>query len=354
MASSLTFINPALSTRNVGDLFIVDSLKKILDFDPRTSIDLDPRQPITAADIDKVNQTRAAIIAGTNLWYRRLPKPSRWNFTLEQLERIRVPIIPFGVGTTRHFGEDNGFEAETLDQIRCIHERCALAGARDERTLEVLNEAGIRNVSMTGCPTLFRAMEPAWTLRARGPSRQVVVTVRAGQRHNARILARRLRERGLEPVVAAQKPGDRFLRWPVPFVQRAVRTLFAFQVEPYLQLVRESLGAIGWRLHGNMLHLAHGNPALVFSNCSRGESFSRTFDLPTVRSPDGERLPGEAIEEMVDRLLDPATFQTFSERFARVRAQMVEFLRANDLPHHLSPAAGPSGHSLERDADRVP
>src|SRR5688572_30952727 len=117
-ASVIAFINPALSTENVGDLFIVDSLKRILVHDTQRSFDVDPRKPITQADIDRMNSADAVVIAGTNLWYKRMPKPGRWTFSLADLEQVRVPIIPFGVGTTRHADDDNEFEPETLGQIR--------------------------------------------------------------------------------------------------------------------------------------------------------------------------------------------------------------------------------------------
>ena len=56
---------------------------------------------------------------------------------------IKVPIIPLGVGTTRHSDDDNDFEPETLAQIRQIHESCAVGSARDVRTAEVLERAGV-------------------------------------------------------------------------------------------------------------------------------------------------------------------------------------------------------------------
>ena len=88
-------------------------------------------------------------------------------------------------------------------------------------------------------------------------------------------------------------------------------------MRPYLDLVDQAVGAIGWRLHGNMIHLAHGNPAILFSNCSRGESFCETFGLPRVPSPDHVELPDAKIAEMVDRLLDPATFAELPQDLRR-------------------------------------
>lgn len=337
MAKSLAFINPRLTTTNVGDLFIEDSAKRLLKFDPAASIDIDPRRPLTRFEIEQINRTEAAVIVGTNLWYRALPRPGRWCLTAEQLKQIRVPIIPLGMGTTRHAGEDNGFEAETLEQLRIIHDRCALASVRDQRTAEALAEAGIKNVVLTGCPTLYRSLRPDWQLRWRPERRRVVVTVRYGQRRNVRRLVRILREMGLQPIVAAQQRHDLFLRRSVPLLQRRVPTVFRFDLRPYLRLVEHCRGAIGWRLHGNMLHLASGNPAVFFANCSRAQSFCATFGLPCAFVADGQSMCTEHLQAAAARLFDPECFAPLAQSYARYRAEMVRFLEANGLDHRLSP-----------------
>ncbi len=339
MARAIAFINPRLTTTNVGDLFIEDSAKRLLDFDPAESIDVDPRKPLTPLQIEQINRTDAAVIVGTNLWYRSLRRSGRWCFTAAQLKQIRVPIIPLGVGTTRHAGEDNGFDADTLEQLRIIHDRCELASVRDRRTAEALTEAGIGNVVLTGCPTLYRSLLPDWQLRWRPERRRVVLTVRYGQRRNVRRLVRILREMGLSPVVAAQQRRDLFLRRSVPLVQRRVPTVFRFALRPYLRLVEHARAAIGWRLHGNMLHLAGGNPAVFLANCSRAQSFCETFGLPCVFAPDGQPIAVDRLRAAAEQLLDPERFAPLAPSYARYRAEMVRFLEANGLAHRLGAAA---------------
>ncbi len=339
MARILALINPSLSTQNVGDLFIDDSLKRILDYDRDHSVEIDPRRPISTADIDRINSCEAAVIMGTNLWYRNMACPGRWMFTAKQLRQVRVPIIPIGVGTTRHDGEDNGFQADTLEQLRIIHASCEVGSVRDPRTAEALDQSGIRNIRMTGCPTIFRSLSPTWSQRPASSTKQVVVTVRKGQRDNVRRLISILRERGLSPIIAAQQDKDLFLKRWIPFWQSPVSTLYEYSLAPYRQLVEDSLGAIGWRLHGNMLHLAHGNPAILVSNCSRGDSFCDAFSLPRRRCEDHCRLDTAALNELVDLLLSPGTFAQLAARYVEHRASLVKFLEANQLAHRLHSAA---------------
>ncbi len=365
----LAFINPRLSTRNVGDLFIEDAVKRILSYDAAESIDIDPRQPITDQHIEAINRCDAAVIVGTNLWYRQLARPGRWCFSAEQLQSIRVPIIPLGVGTTRHAGEDNAFDDDTRLQLKIIHDSCHVASARDERTREALAEAGIRNVALTGCPTLFRSLAAQWTMRPLDSERpsgapsprasvlpvratpysalgvqpyrrmnHVALTVRKGQRRNVRLLTRLLRRQGYSMTVAAQQDKDRFLSWGIPWVAPSVPTLYRYDIAPYVDLVERSFGAIGCRLHGNMFHLAHGNPAVFLANCSRAQSFCETFELPCYFCPDHEPLSESQLAAGVERLADQTEYVRFAERYAHFHRVLGDTLVANGLEHRLKQA----------------
>ncbi len=337
MRRALAFINPRLTTQNVGDIFIEDSVKRILVHDTANSVDIDPRRPLHQADFDRINHCHAAIIVGTNLWYRELRRPGRWTLTIDDLRKIRVPVIPFGVGTSRRFDEDDGFATETLEQLCWIHGSCTVGSARDPRTAQALTAAGIQNVAMTGCPTLFRSLEACWGLVQKPQASRVVVTTRNGHSQSARSLLRHLRALGLDPVIAAQKPHDRIRRSANPFSGPAAPTLFRHDIEPYLKLVKETLGAVGWRLHGNMLHLAHGNPAIFFANNSRAQSFCEAFGLPCISAADGEKIEPERIAEHASLLQDPLTFRKVPERYQAARGAMVRFLDANGLEHRLGP-----------------
>lgn len=339
MSKALAFINPRLSTKNVGDFFIEDSVKRILAYDPARSTDVDPRQPVSAETIDAINRCDAAVIVGTNLWYRHLYKAGRWMFSLPDLERIRVPVIPMGLGTTRHGDEDNGFTPESQEILRWIHQHCEESSVRDPRTLEAVNGAGIQNVRMTGCPTLYRSLKADWELVAPKSTHRLVMTVRKGQHKNVRRLIKLLEKGGWELLIAAQQEKDTFLKKHIPLLQRSMPTLYEYDMQPYLAEVESSHGVIGWRLHGNMLHLAHGNPAVYFANCSRAASFCEAFHLPCVVAEDGEIIETDALHEAVRHLTDREGFRPFQDRYRHYRNEMIAFLEANGLDHHLGQTA---------------
>ncbi len=333
-APPLAFLNPRLSTKNVGDYFIEDSAKRILRFDPDKSIDVDPRQPVTDETIERINACHAAVILGTNLWYRDVSAPGRWTLDPEQLKKIHIPIIPLGVGTTRHQGEDNGFHPTSIAILKHLHDSCEQGSVRDTRTLEALESAGIKNLAMTGCPTLFRSCQPEWQIKHK-PTRRLTLTVRKGQARNIRALARLLQSAGWDLTVAAQQEKDNYFRRWIPLRQKPLPTIYEYRLETYLKLAEESYGAIGWRLHGNMLNLALGNPAIFFANCSRAASFCEAFELPCRWVEDRDVLPLEHLEEAVRQLSDASTFDPFRKQYAAHYGTLRSFLDRNQLPHNL-------------------
>ena len=335
MPQAIAFINPRLTSRNLGDMLIEDSVKRILVYDRQRSVNIDPRQPLTAEQICRINECDAAVIAGTSLWNRSMTTSGRWCVSSDDLRQIRVPIIPLGVGTTRHDGEDNGFDEVSLEQLWLIHDSCERASVCDTRTAEALYEAGILNVTMTGCPTLYRSLQPRWQLRTNDSSRRVVVTVRQHQRHNVQLLIDELLRRGFEPTIAAQQDKDRFMQRRFSLFRPSIPTLYETDLASYLDLVTECRGAIGWRLQGDMLHLAHGRPAGFFANCPRSASFCRSFGLPAVAAQDNHRLEARTIVEAVDRWLDPTTYAELPSHYGSGFARMMSLLDANGLEHRL-------------------
>ncbi len=337
MSQIIAFINPKVSTSNVGDYFIEDSVKRVLNYDKEKSIDIDPRKPLKPGDIEKINSCDAAVIVGTNLWYRHIEEPGRWMISVEELKKIKIPFIPLGVGTTQHRGEQDSFQfdKETIALLNEIHSKCNESSARDPRTYETLKKAGLNNIKMTGCPTLYRSLKPSWSLNKKKTD-EVVITARKGHDRNIQIIIDELIALGKQPIIAAQKKKDLYCaRKRFPSFKQKVETLYEFNIEPYQKLVNNAYGAIGWRLHGNMFHLAHGNPTMFFANCSRCLSFSEAFDLPCIYAEDKENISKKELVSAVEMFLDANYFTGFQKKYAQHYQDMKSFLENNGLMHNL-------------------
>jgi len=336
MSQSIAFINPRVSTSNVGDYFIEDSIKRIIDYDPEKSVDIDPRKPLTPEDIEKINHCDFAIVVGTNLWYTQIIKENRWMISINDLKTIKIPFIPFGVGTTLHRGEDDMFNKESSYILFQIHSQCVESSVRDPRTFDRIRKMGITNVRMTGCPTLYHSLKSHWNLRKKN-SEFVTLTVRKGQDSNVSVIVKELRKAGKKPIIAAQKKHDLFCaRRRFPFIAGGLNSIYRFDIVPYLDLVEKTYGAIGWRLHGNMLHLAYGNPTMFFANCSRVRSFCEAFSLPCIYVEDGEKASGKDLAKAVGHFLEADVFADFATHYNLYYAEMSAFLNRNNITHHLT------------------
>lgn len=335
MSQAIAFINPRVSTSNVGDYFIENSVKRIIDFDPERSVEIDPRKPLKPGDIERINECDAAVIVGTNLWYNQIYKSNRWMISLDELKQIKVPFIPLGVGATLHRHQSDEFDSNSKALLQQIHGQCNEGSVRDPLTFDMLKKAGVSNVRMTGCPTLYRSLKPTWEIRKKS-SADVVVTVRKGQDINVKIILDELQSLDKNPIIAAQKKNDLYCaRRRFPFFKASPSSLYEFNIDPYQKLVDEAYGAIGWRLHGNMFHLAHGNPTVFFANCSRVRSFSEAFSLPCIYAEDGEKIAKQDLVRSVEHLLAADTFTAFPARYAEFYQEMVGFLERNSLSHNL-------------------
>jgi hypothetical protein len=123
-------------------------------------------------------------------------------------------------------------------------------------------------------------------------------------------------------------------------LQSPPQALYKFELAPYLELVDRACGAIGWRLHGNMLHLAHGNPTVFFANCSRVLSFSEAFALPCIYAEDGEKIAPKVLADSVEHLLAADIYSAFPSRYAEYYLEMSKFLDCNGITHNLKKVQG--------------
>lgn len=335
MKQSVAFINPKVTSKNVGDFFIENGAKTIVNYDPQSSIDIDPRRPLTQEDIAKINACEVAVIAGTNLWYSEVQKDGRWMITADDLKKIKVPIVPLGVGTTVHRGKTVNFDKQSQYLLELIHSSCNEASVRDPVTYELMRKSGINNVRMTGCPTLYSSLKAQWQLNTK-QSKHVVVTVRKGQNRHVKHLISELSGHSMALTIAAQKKQDLYCaRGKFPFISKKTDYLYEFNLHPYQDMVTNSYGAIGWRLHGNMLHLAAGNPVRFFANCSRVKSFCEAFNLPYIYAEDGESIAKQDLANAVDMFLHDHDYSRFAERYAFYFKEMKDFLAINNIASNL-------------------
>jgi len=140
---------------NMGDGMILEAILKLLEPHESQYV-FTSRKNLSGEDIEKINSTKALILAGSNqLNDHTMLIPVK---DLETLERIKVPIFPFGVGIHGHPPLASTMTHQTREIILRIHERIRYSSWRCLHTMDYL----IRHVPelkekilMTGCPSMY-------------------------------------------------------------------------------------------------------------------------------------------------------------------------------------------------------
>lgn len=112
--------------------------------------------PITNFSPEKIDQLREeydyVILRGSNY----INKDMNWRDTIPVLQRLKLPVIAFGVGAQAPVRGEIQLSEETKAVLRMIADPTVSVGVRGAYTAQVLNDIGIQNVRIIGCPTAFR------------------------------------------------------------------------------------------------------------------------------------------------------------------------------------------------------
>ena len=110
--------------------------------------------------VNQLNPEGACLmIAGSGL-YTNYPMSSGWYFPCktELFDKIKVPIILFGLGCNNNIGKDifdGDLKKETKNSILKINELSSYSTVRDERTYNLLRRIGIKNHQLMLDPANF-------------------------------------------------------------------------------------------------------------------------------------------------------------------------------------------------------
>jgi len=141
--------------KNAGDYLIGDRARKLI----RSHVDTDVvdlnRSSIADEHYDLFNKSRAVLLTGGPA-YQKMVYPKIYSI---DLERIRVPVIPFGLGWKGKLDQSPAefqFTPPANEFVKRIHsQQNRFSSARDFLTTEVLRNHGVENVEMTGCPAWY-------------------------------------------------------------------------------------------------------------------------------------------------------------------------------------------------------
>jgi hypothetical protein len=288
------------------------------------------------------------------------------------IESTDLPVAIVGLGAqAKNYDPDIRLLPGTERFLKVVAERAVSIGVRGPFTQEVLDRRGIRNVTVTGCPSYYMRGESAEFTKPDFDSvRSISINASRDVIHHAfdsakmTEIVREIYREGIawdadfiaqsetaEISIADRAPAEpqdsaleelcRFLRGVADdatlrsWAGKHMRVFF--RVSDWIDAVRRYDFVFGNRFHGNMLALQHGVPACVVCHDTRTEEMCRFLGLPHVSIVDLDAIDVRALYDRVDAA-------AFNARYEALYPPYVEFLRANGLGVKTEVTARP--HSL--------
>ncbi len=331
----IALLSAAVQGDNAGDAFIEDSIRRLVAAEEYHRFPL--VAPLQDADIEAINDCDVAMICGTNIYQNIL----MCNLDARTIERIKVPIIPMGIGSSAPIGAIPQMDEAGVQAVRLLHNRCSMSSVRDPGSLRFLHSIGVRNTILTACPVLFHGLRcpdfrpsgEGYTLSPRARLLHIDPSYESRQWETLDRLCRSYR-----PRLVLQSPYD------LPLAEELAKRHGVeivmddqWQAGPFVQEVVRQAMTFGFRLHFGMLSLSYGKPAYFVAHDSRVSEFCEMMGL---RYFDIRDYSDNALMLQIDSRSFGA--DDFRRRWDAQAREMVRFLTANSLPTRLEVDRAPA------------
>ncbi|QFT30557.1 Polysaccharide pyruvyl transferase [Labrenzia sp. THAF82] len=353
---------------NTGDVLVYDAMLKALAYDQITNV-----QFAHAAD-EKLwpkDDYDATVIRGSNY----LTETVDIGNVIPLLKKLKGPIVPVGVGAQAAKYKKLELPKGSVEAWKIIADKCETIGVRGVYSAEVFNDIGIKNIRIIGCPSFYRNLRPSIEIKPLDPANarvgltlnkylsadyasnatktnrmQRALIQAVAKRSANRLYSQGEREETLaifETGEAKQKHIQSILNKYHLEGDKDVEALVSdrmqafFDVDEWAADARDNVDVlVGFRLHGNVIGLHQGIPAVFFTYDSRIRELSTLFAIPSVEIED--YLPIN-----LERIFESADFSKVQHVYRLNYAEYYRFLTENGLNHVLAkPVASPPEQAL--------
>jgi hypothetical protein len=347
---------------NTGDLLVYDATLRHLKATKVTQLGFAAAQERQHWPKEQPDVT---IIRGSNYLMEGL----ELGHMVPLLRHLKGPVVAIGVGAQAASWRRLSLSEGSVAFWRLVADKSASLGVRGAFSAEVLEAIGVRNVRLIGCPSFYLGGMPTRPVKpvlARAARLGVTLNRHLQGQYTASTALSLLAQRRLLGAMA-RRPGSR------PYAQgereemllalgapehrekmlRQVLAAYGLEEDPYArQFLERNLAAhisidswaedlarhvdavVGLRLHGNVMAVQQGIPAIPIVYDTRTREMAELFDLPSI-----EMQTAGALD--LDAMIEGAEFGGFEAAYVRNFATYHAFLEENLLAHRL-PAPMPA------------
>lgn len=343
------------SGRNSGNLLIGYALRSQLDYAVES---ISPEHPPRHRNYDLV------AVAAANFLYAGFD----FGTYADLIEQVDLPCLMVGLGAQApKAGGIPEITPGTARFVRAVAARTKQIGVRGAFTAEVLEHLGVKNVEVTGCPSFYlrspQHIRAAFAEQRKAPGRLSLngsrnVISHSSQPEKMKAIERRIYELCMSEdaqfilqseieemkVLATTDPAE-----AAALAKRIIESIELFQVSPdalvqtvrarhkiffdldgWVESIRDSGFSMGTRFHGNLIALLSGVPAHVICHDSRTQELCEFADIPHTRLED---LPDRF---SVGDLQKETHVDKFMRRHGANYSAYLRFLNRNEVRHTLA------------------
>ncbi len=232
-------------------------------------------------------------------------------------------------------------------------ERAVTLGIRGEFTAQCLEEMGIHNYRIIGCPSVYKSLIASFPDLPQPNSNKVLMSITTGSKMETHILKlgmsvnakwiiqmmSELPEMAFEDKLVGDSeiekrfPGITISNRELQLYMKKNAAIF-FRINDWNNYIQEEefTFAFGSRFHGNMCALRNGVPALWIVHDSRTTELVNTLHLPHIDHTRFEKV--NSVQELVD-LCD---YSDFCQHYTEMARNYIQFLDENHLEHRFDRA----------------
>ena len=333
--------------KNIGDFLIVDRLVKLIrHVTGEEVLILDRFKPLDE-HLDKINVSKGVILGGGPAYASNI-YPGIYPL-VDDLEKIKVPIIPFGLGWSGRPENDPKafrFTDQSLSFLKSVHQRAEFTSCRDVITKSILDDNGFTNSIMTGCPVWYDVQSLGKKLDASSVPGEIVFTTSAEPRlifqnlKLIKLLRRKFPEANIYMSFHRGIRKDEYTSYRSALVYRLM-ILLAKRYRVEVRDVSYDLERIkfyddcdfhlGYRVHAHLYFLSKRKPSILINEDGRGKGMVQTLGLPELNAREPELV--KKVDQVIDGYLQEE-FNSFNDVFEFIdqhyQTDMLRFI--NSLP----------------------
>ena len=283
--------------KNIGDFLITERARKLFAHLLDDEIIILDRFKNLESDIDLINSARFLVLCGGPAYASDIYKGIYP--LVNDLRKIKVPIIPFGLGWCGRPSNPNEFRfnADSKMLLDNIHSTIENSSCRDDITASVLKNCGYNNVTMTGCPVWYDVESIGKEFEIKNSIKKIVFTTAADPKliKQTYLLIKSIHKyfpdaeitmsyhRGIFPdkhTTYRATIGYLLMYGVAKLVNRKIKIKdVAYKLEK-LDFYDDCDFHIGYRVHAHLYFLSKRLPSMLINEDGRGKGMVQTMGLP--------------------------------------------------------------------------